>query len=198
MSRPPAFPDELLEMGRAMLAERDSRFTEPKYSTPVAFAAAGVSERDGRRWLDRGIVKPDDSGAGRSKFRFSVATTVNLAIMSRVVRLGMSPAEGWQIGELCGKTLRAHLNTVFARALRDIGGSGLFFHIARDATGGIVIARSQHPEIIAEEIGDAAITIDLLKIARAVCEGLGLMLVAGNSDDFKRAAEAMASRERGE
>lgn len=198
MSRPPAFPDELLEMDRAMKAAQDARFTEPRYSTPVALAAAGVSERDGRRWLDRGIVKPDDSGVGRSKFRFSVSTTLTLAIMSRIVRLGMSPAEGWKIGELCSTTLRRHLNTIFGSALSDLGGRGLFIHIARDAAGGIAIARSHDPEIIAEGIGDAAITIDILKVARAVCDGLGLMIVVGGARELRAAADELQRRERDE
>ena len=175
-----------------MKARQAAQWTEKRYSAAVAFAASGVKAREGRRWIERGILKPEISGSEKTKLFFSVADVLALAFMARLVRLGLSPSEGNEIGEIIADKLGNQLGQVFALAGSG-GPSEIFMHIGRNDAGGLVYVPTRGDQPLPRGFPIVRITIEVLPLASQVMRGLGLMIIAGNADDYRRAAESSQS-----
>jgi hypothetical protein len=187
MTRPPAFSQSLVfEAKRFQDSQRD-QFFEPRFPVQLSFEAAGVLPKDGRRWIERKTVKPTSIGPGKSHLRFSICQVVALAIMGRLVHLGLTPAESWEFGDIIAQRLSGVFGSVFA--LSSHGDNGLFAHLGRSVDGELVLITNRSLiEPLPVNFPDVRITIEVAPILSRVVSGLGLMIVTGTAADLRAAA----------
>lgn len=181
--------DETLAELKARLDTQAERFTTPRYPAAQAFAAARVQPKDGRRWLDRGIITPAIVGKGRGKFQFSLKDVLTLAIMGRLVDLGFPPATAEVVGERTSRQMVSSMGRVFAFASME--GSFMRMHVARDANSFHMAGTSSLQPDLPADFPPVHVVIDVLPLAREVFAALGVMFISGTSDDLRAVAEGM-------